>query len=119
MEKNARPRDVDSYIASVPRELRALVRTLRAVIRRAAPAAEERISYGMPYYHYKGRLAYFRLQSHHLGLYIPTPVLKRHARELKGYHAAGATLRLPLDKKLPVGIIRKLIKARIAERNGR
>ena len=89
------------------------MKELRAVIKRAAPAAVERISYGMPYYGYKGRLAYFAFAKAHIGLYIPTPVIAEHARELKGYETAKATVRFPLHKKIPVALIKKLVKARM------
>lgn len=55
------PKNVDAYIETVPVETRARLSQLRRIIQAAAPGAEERISYGMPYYEYKGRLAYFRL----------------------------------------------------------
>jgi uncharacterized protein YdhG (YjbR/CyaY superfamily) len=107
------PRDVYTYIEAAPEEARARLVQLRRIIKTAAPGAHERISYGMPYYEYRGRLAYFRLAKAHIGLYIPTPVIAEHKNELKGYEAAGATLRLPLDEKLPVKLIQKLIKARV------
>ena len=105
-------KDVDEYIAKAPRELRGKLQELRAIIQSAAPKAEERISYGMPYYAYQGRLAYFLLAKAHLGLYIPTPVIAEHKRELENYETAKATVRFPLNQKLPVTLIRKLIKAR-------
>lgn len=92
--------------------MRGKLQELRHTIKQSAPHAEERVSYGMPYYHYHGRLAYFGLGKSHLGLYIPPPVLQEHAKELKGYYAQNATLRLPLDEKLPLALIKKLIKAR-------
>lgn len=111
--KSTKPKTVAEYIAAAPIKLRGKLRELRAVIRKTAPGAEEKISYGMPYYAYKGRLAYFKLSRNHIGLYIPTPVIAEHKRELRGYETAMATVRFPLDKKLPVGLIRKLIKARM------
>jgi uncharacterized protein YdhG (YjbR/CyaY superfamily) len=104
---------VDAYIAAAPKEVRGKLKELRAVIRKVAPDAEERISYGMPYYGYRGRLAYFRHWKNHIGLYVPTPVIEEHKRELKEYETARATVRFPLDRKLPVGLIKKLIKARM------
>jgi uncharacterized protein YdhG (YjbR/CyaY superfamily) len=108
-----RPRSVDEYIAAAPKEFQRSLKQLRTTIRRTAPESDERISYGMPYYGYKGRLAYFRHSTHHIGLYIPPPVIQEHKRELRGYETATATVRFPLDKKLPVALIRKLIKARM------
>ena len=113
MRPTLKSRSVNAYIAAAPKELRGRLRELRAIIRAAAPAAEECISYGMPYYAYKGRVAYFQLAQAHIGLYIPSPVLEEHKALLKNYHTTKATLRLPLDKKLPVGLIKQLIRARI------
>jgi uncharacterized protein YdhG (YjbR/CyaY superfamily) len=112
MKKTPKPKTVDAYIAAAPKELQSKLKELRAIIREAVPSAAERISYGMPYYSYKGRLAYFSLSKAHIGLYIPTPVIEEHNAELKDYEAAKATVRFPLDKKLPVALIRKLVKAR-------
>jgi len=106
-------KDVDEYIAKAPKEVRGKLKELRAIIKAAAPKAEERISYGMPYYSYKGRVAYFRHWKAHLGLYVPTPVIEEHKSELKNYETAKATVRFPLNKRLPVALIKKLIKARV------
>lgn len=113
MKKAPKPKDVDAYIAAAPREAQGKLKELRAVIRKAAPTAVERISYGMPYYHYKGRLAYFSLWKAHIGLYIPTPIIAEHKSELGAYETTSATVRFPLDKKLPIALTRKLIKARM------
>jgi uncharacterized protein YdhG (YjbR/CyaY superfamily) len=106
-------KSVDAYIADAPKELRGKLRELRAAIKGAAPKAAESISYGMPYYSYKGRLAYFRHWKAHIGLYIPTPVVEEHEKELQTYETNKATVRFPLDKKLPIALIKKLIKARL------
>jgi uncharacterized protein YdhG (YjbR/CyaY superfamily) len=111
--KTSRPKDVSAYIAAAPKEVRGKLRELRRTIRKAAPEAEERISYGMPYYSYHGRLAYFAVHRNHIGLYIPPPVVQEHKRELRNYEAVNATVRLPLEKKIPVALVRKLIKARM------
>ena len=105
-------KDVDEYIAKASREVRGKLRELRATIKSAAPKAEERISYGMPYYAYKGRLVYFRLSKAHIGLYLPSPVIEEHKSELKDYSTDRATIRFPLKAKLPLALIRKLVKAR-------
>ena len=107
------PKNVDTYIESAPRESRAKLTQLRRIIKSSAPMAEERISYGMPYYGYKGRLVYFRLSKNHIGLYIPTPVIEEHKNELKNYETARATVRFPLDEKLPIALIKKLVQARV------
>jgi len=106
-------KNVDEYIAQAPKEVQEKLKELRAVIRATAPGAEERISYGMPYYDYKGRLVYFQLWKKHIGFYIPTPVVEEHQSELKGYETTKATIRFPLDEKLPLALIKKLVKARV------
>ncbi|PWU23536.1 hypothetical protein C5B42_02705 [Candidatus Cerribacteria bacterium 'Amazon FNV 2010 28 9'] len=107
------PKSVDEYLESVPSKFKQKLQDLRDTIRSAAPNAQEKISYGMPYYDYKGRLAYFRLATHHIGLYIPGPILKEFASELQAYETTDATLRLPLDMPLPKKLIGKFIKARM------
>jgi uncharacterized protein YdhG (YjbR/CyaY superfamily) len=104
---------VDEYIASTPQKYHQLLNQLRNIIKQTAPTAIEKISYSMPYYHYKGRLAYFRLAKNHLGLFIPPPVIEEHNAELKKYSTSAGTLRLPLDKQLPIRLIQKLIRARM------
>ena len=89
------PKDVDSYIAAASKEVQGKLVELRAAIREAAPTAVERISYGMPYYDYKGRLAYFRLAKAHIGLYVPPPVIEEHENELSEYETAKGTVRFP------------------------
>jgi uncharacterized protein YdhG (YjbR/CyaY superfamily) len=114
-----KPKTVAAYIAEAPSEHRGKLRELRAVIRRAAPDAVEKISYRMPYYHYKGRLAYFALFKNHIGLYVPTPVIAEHTRELERYETSSATVRLPHGEKLPVALVRKLIRAGMAKNEER
>ena len=113
MKKAAKPKDVDAYIASAPKDVQLRLKELRQLIKRTAPDAAERISYGMPYYHYKGRLAYFSFWKEHIGLYLPTPVIAEHEKDLEGYETTKATVRLPLNRKLPAPLIGKLIKARM------
>ncbi len=108
-----KPKSVDAYIAGAPKEVRGKLKEIRAIIRKTAPGIVERISYGMPYYGYKGRLVYFRLAKTHIGLYIPTPVIAEHKKELKGYETTSATVRLPLNSKLPLALIKKLVRARM------
>ena len=107
------PEDVDAYIAEAPKEVLGRLRELRAAIREAAPNALERISYGMPYYDYKGRLVYFRLAKAHIGLYVPPPVIDEYKNELTGYKTTKATIQFPLDRELPITLIKKLVKARM------
>lgn len=104
---------VDEYISQALTETQPKLEKLRQTIKAAAPKATESISYSMPYYDYKGRLAYFSASKNHIGLYIPPPIIQNHKNELKEYETAKATVRFPLDKPLPLVLIKKLVKARV------
>lgn len=106
-------KDVDEYIANAPKDVQPKLKQLRKVIKETAPKAEEKISYGMPYYGYKGRLVYFAFAKNHIGLYAMPPTIKDHIDELKKYSTTTATIRFPLDEKLPIVLIKKLIKVGI------
>ncbi len=108
---NKKPQTVDEYIKNAPKETQAKLIELRDIIRATAPKAEEKISYSMPYYGYNGRLVYFAHFKNHIGLYVMPPVIADHKKDLKDYETAMATVRFPLEKKLPVTLIKKLIKA--------
>lgn len=105
-----RANTVDEYIASAPKELQGKLKEIRKIIRTAAPGASEKISYGMPYYGYKGRLVYFAYFKDHLGLYGMPEVFDQYNDDLTKFRTGKATLRLEFDKKLPTALIRKLIK---------
>ncbi len=106
-------KDVDEYIALASKEVQGKLKEIRAAIKATAPQAHEKISYGMPYYHYKGRLVYFAYAKHHIGLYALPGNIKEHKDELKKYLAAKATLHFALDEKLPIPLIKKLVKAQM------
>ena len=90
---------VDGYIASAPKAVKDGLRELRAAIREAAPTAAESISYRMPYYSYKGRLAWFGISKSHIGLYLRPPVIAEHKAELASYETTKSAIHLPLGKK--------------------
>jgi len=107
-----RAKNVNQYIKQAPKEMQGSLKKLRALIKKAAPTAFERISYGMPFYDYKGRLVYFAAMRGYIGLYIPPPIIANHPKELKIYATTKSAIHLPL-KKLPTALIKKLVKARI------
>ncbi len=113
MKKESKPEEIEAYIRAAPKSVQGMLRELRAVIKKTAPQALEYISYGMPYYDYKGRLAYFAPAKKHIGLYIPPPIIQQHKKELENYETTVSAIHLPLDKKIPTSLVRKLIKARM------
>ena len=105
-------KDVNHYIAGAPKEVRGKLKELRALIKKLVPTAKERVSYGMPFYDYKGRLVYFAAMRGYIGLYVPPPIITDHAKELRAYVTTKSAIHLPI-KKLPIMLIKKLINARI------
>ena len=119
-------KDVDSYIAEAPEEIRDRLVELRRVIQKAGPKATERISYGMPFYEYggtgyKGRLVYFAAFKKHISVFLPdTGTLpKKLAQEIEKYHAGKATYQFPLDRPIPFDLIGKVIRELVRERDRR
>ena len=110
--------NVDDYISQAPQEIQKKLQDLRSIIKSAAPNAEEMISYGMPYYRYKGRLVYFAYAKNHIGIYaIFEEVRSLYRNELKGYEMSKGTIRFPLDQPLPISLIKKLIKSQVKNRD--
>lgn len=106
---------VDAYIEAAPNKVQPMLRQLRQLIKAVAPGAEEKISYGMPFYEYHGRLVYFAGYENHVGLYSAVPEKGLYAGELKKYMAAKSTIRFPVGHPLPVALINKVVKARVNE----
>jgi uncharacterized protein YdhG (YjbR/CyaY superfamily) len=103
-------KDVDEYIASAPKEARSKLKEMRKIIKEVAPKAEEKISYGMPYYGYHGRLAYFAWFKDHVSLFAMPPIPDAYKKKLNV--TGKSTIQFSFDQKLPYSLIRKLIKAR-------
>jgi len=115
----AKPRgagDVDTYLASVAADARTGLQKLRKAISAAVPGAEEGLSYGIPSFKLDGRpFIWYAAWKHHCSLY-PIPVAMRaHAADLKAYETAKGTIRFPPNQPPPSAVVKKLVKARIAE----
>ena len=107
--------DVDRYIAGFPDNVRELLMQLRTAVREAAPEAEEVISYQMPAYRLQGMLVYFAGYKNHIGFYPTSSGIKAFKQELSAYKGAKGTVQFPLDKPLPLDIIKKIVAFRVAE----
>jgi uncharacterized protein YdhG (YjbR/CyaY superfamily) len=113
---NGAPKNVDDYLAGVPEPARGTLNKIRAAIRSAAPPeATETISYGMPAVKYKGVLVWFAAFSNHCSLFPTASVIVAFKNELKGFSTSKGTIQFPTDKPLPTAIVKKLVKARVAQ----
>jgi uncharacterized protein YdhG (YjbR/CyaY superfamily) len=116
--KSRAPQNVDEYLAGVPEPARSTLNKVRAAIRSAAPKeTTEAISYGMPTFKYKGSLLAFGSFSNHCSLFpMSLAVMAAFKNDLKGFYTSKGTIRFPVDKPLPAALIKKLVKARVAEK---
>ncbi len=107
--------NIDEYIADQPRELRERLERLRETIRKAAPKAQEVISYRMPAFKQNSVLVYFAVFKTHIG-FFPTPSgVANFQKELKGYKTSKGTIQFPLDEPLPLDLVTKIVKFRVKE----
>jgi uncharacterized protein YdhG (YjbR/CyaY superfamily) len=115
-----RPSSVHEYLAGLSEDKRAALEKLRQSIKAAAPRSEECFSYGMPAFRLNGRmLVYFHGAKNHCSFFpgaFPLVVCKK---EVEHYDTSKGTIRFPIDKPLPSALVRKLVKARIAEGNAK
>jgi uncharacterized protein YdhG (YjbR/CyaY superfamily) len=110
----AKPQTINEYLARVSPEQRTALSKLRRTIHTAFPRAEECISYGIPAFRLDGRVvAWFAAAAHHLS-FFPGGVLEPFRQELKDYQTSKGTVRFQPDHPLPAGLVRRMIKARIA-----
>ena len=112
--KRAAPSSVDAYIAEQTPEVAKLLSELRQMVRTVAPEAVESISYGMPAYKLNGKpLTYFAAYARHIGLYATPSSHEAFADELSGYKQGKGSVQFPLDRPLPLALIRRMIEHRM------
>ena len=110
------PKNVDEYLAGAPEPARSTLKKVRAAIRSAVPpGATEVISYGMPAFKHKGVLVWFAAFSNHCSLFPTASVIEACKNELKDFSTTKGTIHFPTDKPLPTALVKKLVKARVAQ----
>jgi uncharacterized protein YdhG (YjbR/CyaY superfamily) len=111
--RKERPKTVAAYINAAPKQARAKLRQLRACIRKAAPGAKETLKWGTPAFSYPRILVTFAAFEHHIGFY-PTPAaVKAFRGELSGFATAAASIQFPIEKPLPLALIRTITEFRV------
>lgn len=106
---------IDAYIATFPASTQALLQQMRSTIAKAAPRAEEAISYGMPTFKLHGNLVHFAGYKNHIGFYPAPSGIDAFADELKKYKTSKGAIQFPIDEKLPIALVTKIVKFRVKE----
>lgn len=109
------PKNIDEYIAGFPANVQAVLKQIRAVVRMAAPEAEETIKYGMPTFTFKGNLVYFAAFKKHIGFYPPPTGLEKFKAQVASYAGPKGSLIFPLDKPMPYDLIAEIVRFRVQE----
>jgi uncharacterized protein YdhG (YjbR/CyaY superfamily) len=113
--KKARPANITEYISAAPKAAQKKLREMRACIRKTAPGAEEGMKWGMPAFSHRRILVTFAAHKHHIGFY-PTPsAVSAFSKDLSKFATARGSIQFPLDKPLPLGLIRKITAFRVRE----
>lgn len=115
MKKQQTINTIDDYIAVCPPDIRRILVELRNTVKKAAPKAEEKISYQMPAFFQKGILVYFAAQKNHIGFYPTSSGIEAFKEELSEYGLSKGTVRFPLDKPLPLNLISQIVKFKVME----
>ena len=115
-----KPKTIDEYVAALSDDKRAVLEKLRTTIRAAAPKAEECISYGLAAFRLNGRpLVAFGASANHCAFYpMNSTTVAAFQEQLKRFETSKGTIRFAVDKPLPRSLVKKLVKARIAENGG-
>ena len=106
---------IDEYIAGFDAGRAELLRQMRATIREEAPAAAEKISYGMPTFHLHGNLVHFAAFAGHIGFYPAPQGIDAFKEDLAAYKGAKGSVRFPLDRPLPLDLVRRIVRFRVEE----
>jgi len=108
-----KPLNVDEYIAGFPLPVQKRLNTLRDAVIKTAPDAQEVISYGMPAYKQNGMLLYFAAHKNHIGLYPMGSGIEAFKEEITEYKSAKGSVQFPMDKPLPLALIKRIVKFRV------
>lgn len=115
MPDRAKPDTIAEYIAAFPPKGQAILKKIRSTVRKAAPKAEEKISYRMPAFFQNGILIYFAAFKEHIGVYPPVRGDEKLNKALARYRGEKGNLKFPLDEPMPFELITKIVKFKVKE----
>ena len=113
--KETKTYDIDKYISGFTKDKQNLLKQLRDIIKKAAPQAQETISYGMPAFKQNGMLVYFAAWKNHMGFYPTSSGIKAFRKDLSTFMVSKGTVQFPLDKPLPKGLVTRIVKFKVKE----
>jgi uncharacterized protein YdhG (YjbR/CyaY superfamily) len=117
--KPVKAESTDAYIDAQPPKVRELMQQIRKAVREAAPKAEETVSYGMPALRQSGVLVYYAAFKDHLSFFPTGSGVEAFKDKLKGYKTSKGTIQLPLDKPLPLDLIKEIVRFRVKENSAK
>jgi len=109
------PKSIDEYISGFPPDIQKKLNELRMTIRKAAPEAEEKISYQMPTFALKGNLVHFAAFKNHIGFYPAPSGIERFSKALSVYKGAKGSVQFPVHDPLPLSLIDRIVRFRVKE----
>lgn len=115
MADRSAPATIDDYIAAFPLDVQSVLKKVRSMVQKAAPKAQEKISYRMPAFALDGVLIYFAAFKKHIGIFPPVRGNQKLNKELARYRGAKGNLRFPFDEPIPYELIGRIIKCRLKE----
>lgn len=115
MAKKSTPKDFDDYAGRFPTEVQQRLKKMRQTIRKAAPKARERISYGIPMFALDRGVVWFAAWKSHIGLYPGAAAIAAFKKELTAYESAKGSVRFPFDKPLPLALVDRMVKFRVKQ----
>jgi uncharacterized protein YdhG (YjbR/CyaY superfamily) len=104
---------IDEYIAGFPKEVQQKLESIRKLVRRLAPDAEEKISYQMPTFYLNGNMVYFAAFKNHIGLFPTASGVRQFEKQLTKYKHAKGSIQFPMDEPLPLGLIEKIVNYKV------
>jgi uncharacterized protein YdhG (YjbR/CyaY superfamily) len=120
MKRSIPVENVDDYLKAIPEKARVVLENLRSTIKKVAPKASEKISYGIPTFNYLSPLVGFAVFKNHCSFYVMSyKVMDIFKKELEPYDKATATIRFSPDKPLPAVLVKRLVRARLEENEGK